>query len=287
MSMDLSVGELGKRIYFVRDSQVMLDSDLAVLYEIETFNLNKAVKRNSDLFPEDFMYQLTLAEWTSLTFQNGIAKKQPRGGRRTLPYGFTQEGVAVLSSILKSKRAREVNIAILRTFAKLRKSSETNIDLSEKVKRLEVSLNNQLAALSNNLQQVMGSVAVVFHRNPEDSLESQPDRFKHVRDENHSEVTAIQEAVAKYYRISVSDLKSVNRTASIALPRQICMYLIRLYTGYSYKKIGTILDRDHSTIIHGCATIKDNMGCKTEMAEALVAIHSQLKLEGMTQRLSL
>src|SRR5690242_3439916 len=98
MSMDLSLSEIGKQIYFVRDNQVMLDSDLAVLYEIETFNLNKAVKRNKDHFPEDFMYQLTLEEWTSLTFQLGIAKKQGRGGRRTLPYGFTQEGVAMLSS---------------------------------------------------------------------------------------------------------------------------------------------------------------------------------------------
>jgi hypothetical protein len=75
MSTGLSLNEIGKQIYFVRDNQVMLDSDLADLYEIETFNLNKAVKRNRDHFPDDFMYQLTLEEWTSLTFQYGMSNR--------------------------------------------------------------------------------------------------------------------------------------------------------------------------------------------------------------------
>jgi hypothetical protein len=89
-----------KKIYFIRGEKVMLDSDLAVLYEVETFNLNKAVKRNIDCFPEDFMFQLTREEADSLRFQIGMSKTEGRGGRRYLPYGFTEQGVAMLSTVL-------------------------------------------------------------------------------------------------------------------------------------------------------------------------------------------
>jgi len=83
----------------------MLDSDLAMLYEVETFNLNKAVKRNIDRFPEDFMFQLTKEEAGALRFQIGISKTEGRGGRRYLPYVFTEQGVAMLSTVLNSERA--------------------------------------------------------------------------------------------------------------------------------------------------------------------------------------
>src|SRR4051794_14647372 len=103
------------------NDKVMLDTDLANFYEITTFNLNKAVKRNIEHFPSDFMFQLTQEEWKTLTFQIGMSKNEGRGGRRTMPYCFTQEGVAMLSSILNNRRASLVNIAILRVFSKQRK----------------------------------------------------------------------------------------------------------------------------------------------------------------------
>src|SRR5271157_4305739 len=107
-----------RRIYLIREHKVILDSDLAELYGVETFNLNKAVKRNLDRFPQDFMFQLTREEANVLRFQIGMSKPRGRGGRRYLPYAFTEQGVAMLSSVLNSRRAVQVNIAIMRTFVR-------------------------------------------------------------------------------------------------------------------------------------------------------------------------
>jgi phage regulator Rha-like protein len=113
------LSQIQNMIYEIRGQKVMLDSDLAALYEVETFNLNKAVKRNIERFPDDFMFQLTKAEWENLTFQNGISNKQ-HGGRRFMPYAFTEQGVAMLASVLNSPKAVTVNINIMRAFVKLR-----------------------------------------------------------------------------------------------------------------------------------------------------------------------
>jgi len=107
-------------IYEIRGQKVMLDSDLAALYEVETFNLNKAVKRNIERFPNDFMFQLTKDEWENLIFHFGISSKQ-HGGRRFMPYVFTEHGVLMLSNVLNSKRAVNMSIQIIRVFEKLRK----------------------------------------------------------------------------------------------------------------------------------------------------------------------
>jgi hypothetical protein len=111
--------QIQKMIHEIRGQKVMLDSDLAVLYEVETSNLNKAVKRNIERFPGDFMFQLTKEEWENLTFQNGISSKQ-HGGRRFMPYAFTEQGVAMLASVLNSPKAVVVNINIMRAFVQLR-----------------------------------------------------------------------------------------------------------------------------------------------------------------------
>src|SRR4051794_576680 len=111
---------IDRRIYVVRGKKVMLDSDLAELYQVPTFRLNEAVKRNRDRFPEDFMFQLIAAEITALTSQIAMSKPVGRGGRRTLPYAFTEHGVAMLSSVLNSTRAVQMNIVIVRAFVRLR-----------------------------------------------------------------------------------------------------------------------------------------------------------------------
>jgi hypothetical protein len=111
--------QIQNMIYEIRGQKVMLDSDLATLYEVETFNLNKAVKRNIERFPDDFMFQLVKDEWENLIFQIGISSKQ-HGGRRFMPYAFTEQGVAMLSSVLSSPKAISVNISIMRAFVKLR-----------------------------------------------------------------------------------------------------------------------------------------------------------------------
>jgi hypothetical protein len=131
------VEEIERRISSIRGQKVMLDADLARLYGVETFNLNKAVKRNLTRFPSDFMFQLTKPELRLLTFQIGISKNKGRGGRRTLPYAFTEQGVAMLSSVLNSKRAVQVNITIMRAFVRLRELIVTHKDIARKLQDLE------------------------------------------------------------------------------------------------------------------------------------------------------
>jgi hypothetical protein len=124
-------------IYLIRGHRVMLDADLARLYGVATFNLNKAVKRNRDRFPEDFMFQLDKGEAKNLIFQIGISSW---GGRRYAPYAFTEQGVAMLSSVLNSERAIQVNIAIMRTFVRLKSMLSTHKELALKLEELERKL---------------------------------------------------------------------------------------------------------------------------------------------------
>jgi phage regulator Rha-like protein len=124
-------------IYLVRQQKILLDSDLARLYGVETKVLVRAVKRNARRFPGDFMFQLTKGEYDSfLRCQIGTSKRGS-GGRRYLPYAFTEQGVAMLSSVLTSQRAIEVNIAIVRTFVKLREILADNALLRQKIESLE------------------------------------------------------------------------------------------------------------------------------------------------------
>lgn len=143
-----------RRIYLIRGHKVMLDSDLADLYQVETFNLNKAVKRNLDRFPEDFMFQLTKEEAESLTFQIGMSKKG-RGGRRTLPYVFTEHGVAMLSSVLNSDRAVQMNILIIRAFIKLREMIASHKDLARKIEEIERTQKKQGQQISAIIQHLI------------------------------------------------------------------------------------------------------------------------------------
>ena len=136
-----------QKIFLIRGQRVMLDKDLAELYGVETFNLNKAVKRNIDRFPDDFMFQLVREEFENLIFHFGISStpanrreltgKAGWGGTRKLPYAFTEQGVAMLSSVLRSKRAVHVNIAIMRAFVRLREILAAHKDLASKLGELE------------------------------------------------------------------------------------------------------------------------------------------------------
>jgi hypothetical protein len=124
-----------RRIYLIREQKVMLDRDLAELYGVTTGNLNLAVRRNALRFPEDFMFQLSTEETTSLLLHFARAKK--RGGRRTPPHAFTEQGVAMLSSVLKTRRAALVNIVIMRAFVKLRTMLTAHRDILRKLEELE------------------------------------------------------------------------------------------------------------------------------------------------------
>ncbi|MBI4680013.1 MAG: ORF6N domain-containing protein [Nitrospirae bacterium] len=151
----IPVGIIERKIYLIRSHKVMLDSDLAQLYEVETFNLNKAVKRNIDRFPNDFMFQLTKEEADSLRFQIGMSKLIGRGGRRYLPSVFTEQGVARLSIGLYSKRAVQVDIAIMRAFVKLREMLATHKDLARKLDAMEKKYDAQFKVVFDAIRQLM------------------------------------------------------------------------------------------------------------------------------------
>jgi hypothetical protein len=124
-------------IHLVRGEKVLLDADLAVLYGVGTGALNRAVKRNASRFPSDFMFQLTTDEAQILKCQIGISSSGHGGRRRSVPYAFTEEGVAMLSSVLRSERAAQVNVAIMRAFVGLRRMLATNEALAHKLADLE------------------------------------------------------------------------------------------------------------------------------------------------------
>lgn len=129
-----------KLIYIIRDKQVMVDSDLAMLYQVETGALNRAVKRNIKRFPEDFRFQLTAEEYENLKCQSGISSLNENGygGRRTLPYVFTEQGISMLASVLHSDAAVNVSIGIMRAFVEMRRFIANNALLFERISNVEL-----------------------------------------------------------------------------------------------------------------------------------------------------
>ncbi len=134
-----------RAIYLIRGEKVMLDADLARLYGVATGNLNKAVKRNRQRFPADFMFQLSSEEAEDLRFQIGISSSY--GGRRYQPYAFTEQGVAMLSSVLHGERAAQVNIAVMRAFVQLRRVLKSHAELARKLAELEQRIEGHDSAI--------------------------------------------------------------------------------------------------------------------------------------------
>jgi hypothetical protein len=151
----IPAARIAQSIHFLRGQKVMLDIELAELYGVPTGHLNRAVKRNIDRFPADFMFRLGSEEVRRLKCQFGISSW---GGRRGLPYAFTEQGVAMLSSVLKSDRAVKVNIAIMRAFVKLRATLETNRELARKFAELEKHVGKhdaEIDAIIDAIRQLM------------------------------------------------------------------------------------------------------------------------------------
>ncbi len=164
MAIILKPENIARLVFVVRGEKVMLDADLAMLYGVTTKALNQAVKRNSHRFPSDFMFRLTKKETESLIFQSGRSNRplrsqfvtsNQRGGRRYRPYAFTEQGVAMLSSVLRSQRAVEVNIAIMRTFVQLRRLMDSNANLARKIESLEKKYDEKFAAVFAAIKQLI------------------------------------------------------------------------------------------------------------------------------------
>ena len=142
-----------RRILLIRGQKVMLDFQLAELYQVETKALKRAVRRNRDRFPEDFMFQLTKEEYDALRYHFGTLKRGEHA--KYLPYAFTEQGVAMLSSVLHSKRAVQVNIEIMRAFVHLREIIATHKDLARKLEELEKKYDKQFAVVFDAIMQLM------------------------------------------------------------------------------------------------------------------------------------
>jgi hypothetical protein len=149
----VSTERIERVILVLRGHRILLDADLAALYGVETKAFNRAVKRNIDRFPDDFMFQLTDEETEALRCHFGTSKG--RGGRRYPPYAFTEQGVAMLSSVLNSPRAVQVNIEIMRAFVRLRQMLQSNADLGRKLEALEKRYDAQFKVVFDAIRQLM------------------------------------------------------------------------------------------------------------------------------------
>lgn len=152
MSTLVPAEHIERTILLIRGHKVILDRDLAKLYGVQTRDLNKAVNRNQDRFPSDFMIQLTRAEFNNLKFQFGTSSW---GGTRKLPRAFTEQGVAMLSSVLRSRRAVQVNIEIMRTFVRLREMIASHKDLARRLNELEEKYDTQFKVVFDAIRQLM------------------------------------------------------------------------------------------------------------------------------------
>ena len=159
------------RFWFVRGQKVLLDEQLAAFYGVETKRLVEAVKRNMARFPEDFAFQLAGDEWgvlrsqfatSKLRSQSVTSSSDPRGGRRYTPYAFTEQGVAMLSSVLRSPRAVEVNIQIMRAFVRLRQLLSIHKELAERLTKLEEQMRQRDHAVARQFQQVFALLDKLF-----------------------------------------------------------------------------------------------------------------------------
>jgi len=148
------VETIEQKIYLVRRHKVMLDRDLAEMYEVPTRRLNEQVKRNISRFPSDFMFQLSSEEADNLRSQFATSSSG-HGGRRYLPYVFTEQGVAMLSSVLNSERAVQVNIAIMRTFVKLRQMLASNAELARRLAAMEKKYDTQFKVVFDAIRELM------------------------------------------------------------------------------------------------------------------------------------
>jgi len=164
-SINTESSDIENKVYLIRGEKVMLDADLAEIYGVETKRLNEQVKRNKDRFPVDFMFQLTKMEWDALKSQFATANRNQnmksqnatskRGGRRTLPYVFTEHGVVMLASVLNSPQAIAASIQIVKVFVKLRTILSNHTHLAEKLKELESKYDSQFEEVFSLLRRLM------------------------------------------------------------------------------------------------------------------------------------
>jgi hypothetical protein len=299
MVQELPGDEIQDKIYLIRGVQVMVDRDLARLYEVETGALKRAVKRNIERFPEDFMFELTNTERETLICQIGISKVEnldnlskrqetlicqigtskvenlvgnpdARGGDRFSPFVFTEPGVAMLSSMLRSDRAIQVNIAIMRTFIQLRRQKDSQTESLQKFQNLE----NKLDEMSKRIERLEERPARNIDRKNQTGLTNANAALLGMVGTNVADqVTQIQSRVSEYFHLKMNDLRSQSRIREFVLARQIAIYLIREKLGLGFREIGKYFcGRDHATIIHSYKKVQLEIEKNIPVQEAVFSI---------------
>jgi phage regulator Rha-like protein len=180
-----------QRIYTIRDVRVILDSDLAAIYGVETKALNRAVKRNRDRFPKDFIFQLSKDEWKNLRYQIGTSSSAQEhkslryqigtsslghGGRRTRPYAFTEHGSIMAANVLNSRRAVQMSVFVIRAFVKMREALHGTPELARKLTALEKKLTARLDVHEAAIVEVLREVMQILNPPPPTRARSEPDR---------------------------------------------------------------------------------------------------------------
>ena len=270
-----SVSEVGSQIHWIRGHQVILDNALATYYNVETRALKRAVRRNRARFPDDFMLELSELEMKTLMCQIGTSKPSNtidrRGGNRHTPFAFTEAGVAMLSSVLKSDLAVQVNIAIIRAFISLRNASNNQNSSERGTERLE----NRLGQLEDKLSQVLAQVNSLSKPEVKESDRKQEGLNRPTRLVEPFE--KIQTVVTKHFGLEEQTLCLAGRKKSIVLPRQIAIYLTRKHTDMGLKEIGRAFGgRDHTTILSAYRKIADSLSKDEKIREAVRTIEAAL-----------
>ena len=282
--MELAIANIGQYIYSIRGTQVMLDKDLAILFEMPVKRLNERVRRNAKRFSANFAFQLTKEEVELL---NECAARVGGRGRysKYLPWAFTQEGVAILSGILDSERAIEINISILTAFVELRKAPISK-DIEQKVAELKDRLIHyeerqeqrfqDLLVLVNN---VSSGEQVSSKRNSR-SADPVSQEFQHPGLLTSPVINRILFLVSSSFGTDAVQLRKATRTKTVVLPRQVAMHLIRKFTDLTLKDVGALFGiKDHTTVLHACLKIERLVRVDTLISNALRHIEDQINQE--------
>jgi hypothetical protein len=249
--------EIREHIHMVRGKKVISDSNLAILFRTDSRSINQVVKRNRSRFPDDFAFQISKEEYRAL-IEDGIISRPQKGGRKNMPSFFTFQGVIAVSGLFHSPRAVEISVACARAFDYLSgnqapdQNSSTMFLFSERLGRIE----NALLNLEKNLTVSSSQNALqpgFSNERPFKPLETK----KTVQVRKTDEIMVL---VAKYYGISVTDLKKQTRRSKFSVPRQIAIYLVRKTTNLGFRDIGELFGgKDHTTILHACNKIGNSI----------------------------
>lgn len=267
MTMELSVNNISEKIYTIRGRKILLDSDLSSLYNLKTKALNQAVKRNPKHFPnEAFIFQLTTEEFQNLRQTQNLPSIGQGTHRKYFPHAFTEIGVIVLSGILRTDRARMVNLFVVKAFVQFRSQLETYSDLSKQLHDTNARIDSIIVKYDQKIEALQNKSISITPPKYLSSSNSDLEMFAH----------KIFDLISHHYGIKVTELRSTIRTPSIALPRQIAMYLVKSQTGASLKEIAKIFRRDHTTILHACKKIEKLLTTDSSLAAAIAAIRMNL-----------